>query len=63
LNDAEGHNLSRWKDIDVVMRFYAENDVVCDCIVTKLLVLADAADKVLAAASRRNESNAVQVDP
>ena len=63
LNDAEGHNLSHWKDIDVVMRVYAENDVVCDCIVTKLLVLADAADKVLAAASRRNESNAVQVGP
>jgi hypothetical protein len=33
------------------MRLYAETDVVCDYIIMKISRLADAADKVLGAAS------------
>jgi hypothetical protein len=47
VNDVEGHNLSRWEDIDTVIRLYEENDAICECIVIRISALADAADKAL----------------
>jgi hypothetical protein len=52
LTDAEGQNISHWKDTDTVTRLYVEKGAVCDGIVAKIRVLADAADKVLDVASR-----------
>ncbi len=47
LDDAEGRNISNWKDIDTVMRLYKEKDAICDSIIAGMRALADKADKVL----------------
>ena len=47
LTDAEGQNISHWRDTDTVTRLYEERGAICEGIVTKIRVLADAADKVL----------------